>query len=322
VISKPSLSSKTPGRKLQRMSWLLLFAASAICGAQQVVPSNLSRGLEAPPAQKKPVQIIHHKEDHPSHWRGTPWIATSSGATGLPTATAADHASFSGQPSRNGVATGLQVSGWWTIDVKNSDGSAAEHREFENDYLPTVLVPYLLGGKVVPGEAAIQFGAGSAGAGVGNPANFTVSPCAGTGGCLISQVAGGVWNNLPQCSQSPGSCATGMTTSGTTASVQEYEDSPKYTVPALELSGSITAQTNSSLEYLQSMWTFCSENPATDTSPLTAINPVQCAAGTAMSGTLSDVLLTWFALDNPLPISAGQVIQIKVDLAFSPVGFD
>ena len=311
-------SSPTDWCRHLRTFGILLLIPSAICAAQHSVPSDLRHNTPVPVAQEKPLQIVRPMERQERPWRGAPWLGNF-GQVAEDGALAPEPLPFSTKPQQSTSAT-LRVSGWWTIEVKNADGSTALRREVENTFNANPMIVYLLTGKAVPGEASIRFGTGN-----GNsddpldPTNFTNSPCTGSSGCLMSEVAGGYFNTLPQCTQNPGSCSSNLAPSVVTVTVviNDGHGVPfSANVPAVELNGQITAQTSSTIGYLETEWLTCSEAAITSTSPVTGVNPASCLSSPGPTAGLTT--MTYLELGNPISISAGQVISIKTDISFSP----
>jgi hypothetical protein len=57
---------------------------------------------------------------------------------------------------------GIKVHGYWVIDVRNADGSLAEHHEFENSLVTpgNNFLAEMLGGFLVPGGLVVEFNCG------------------------------------------------------------------------------------------------------------------------------------------------------------------
>lgn len=84
---------------------------------------------------------------------------------------------------------GIKVHGWWTIVVKNPDGSIAEKREFENSLQNSggTALASVLSGNLASGNWAIEFG--------NNNAETTGGPCSG-GPCVITVQGSGFVNSF------------------------------------------------------------------------------------------------------------------------------
>ena len=258
-----------------------------------------------------------------SQWRGVPWVTGPDIKTPIYEANHSSPRTLTIE-SGNSLKDPVRVSGWWTIDVTNPDGSAAAHQEFENNFSGGQTIVDFLAGVVVPGEASIHFGAGMpAGTrNAGDAANFNTSPCFGTSGCLISQIPGGWFHSSDQCKQNSGSCSTTLIPSIVTVNVVVSDnpgDNNMVPSPALELNGQITAQQDQAIGYLESNWSACNATggallPAT-VAPTNAA-PAACAAAGGGVG-LYTLPMTFLYLGNQISVTAGQIIHIKIDIAFT-----
>jgi hypothetical protein len=273
-------------------------------------------------AQEKPLQIVRPTKGGTAHQGGVPWMDDSTKPGGFWTASTSERQLSPKQSLAQGAgadSNNLRVSGWWTIDVKNLDGSMAVHREAENYYDTTPFLVYLLAGKLVPGEVMINFVTNGSDSSAG-------SPCLGTNGCQLSETPGGLWASQPNCVQNPGSCSTNLTPSISTVTVPIDYDcavlvsclTANETVSSFELNGSITSQVSNNIGHLESYFFTCSESAQTATSPVTALNPASCIS--ARQGNLSAnaqaYRMTLLDLGSPIRVSAGQVVSIKLDLSF------
>jgi len=103
--------------------------------------------------------------------------------TGQPMAAQTETAAGESKPAKSGQE-GIKVHGHWVIDVRNPDGSLAQHREFENSLTlnGTYVLAALLSGSAVPGNWAVLLG-----------------PASGNGPCTNSYTASGVSGTSEIC---------------------------------------------------------------------------------------------------------------------------
>jgi hypothetical protein len=176
----------------------------------------------------------------------------------------------------------IQVYGRWVIDVRNPDGTLAEHRAFENAISNSgdQLLVELLSGKVVSGAPSI-----SATSAQGTP------PC--SGGCSISPSA--------------------------SVSVPTVQGIPVWT---LVLSGQTTATQNGVIDSVSTLFINCRENPTSPSSTATNLSPAFCSNPSSNpSITYANILSNFTdATIFSLNVSAGQSIQISVSISFGSLG--
>jgi hypothetical protein len=241
------------------------------------------------------------------------------------------------------ISQGIQVHGYWKIDVRNPDGSLARHVEFENKlatsnvkYGPTVLVNLLRGTTVSLGPA-IQIGATSTQAEIptGNPpppVSFNLlsghGPCGGND-CLIAPSDSAFYSNClwiaanqGSLSNNPGynssTCVGGLSVS---ASGYDPSQDPPTILPvqnSLTLSGYFVASTSSQLEQVGTIMNVCRFD---------VYQSGACAApSTPGSSAVADSLpyyLTSYAIPAPsgsstsgISVTAGQSVNVQVTLSF------
>lgn len=201
-----------------------------------------------------------------------------------------------------GQREGINVHGWWTIEVRNPDGKVISHTEFEN----TLVQPsgaselvLLLTGQQVVGGYRITMG--------DSPDQFT-GPCQAAGlagitqcsliGSLISPTPATFFDQASGCPGPAGECfPLSITTSQTSITVSG-------TAISAAASGQITDV------FLDPI--ICPTNAIFP--PLVALNvsPSTCAASTGTAG-----VLTHATLPTPVKIpAAGQSIAVTVQLSF------
>lgn len=307
------------GRRCLLLAGAALLLPGVLATAQQAAAADVTHRPLIAAAQQKPLPTVRPAVGRQTQWRGTPWIANPQENTLASLGPAGElDMSVKPQPASDG-STRLGVSGWWTIEVKNPDGSAALHREIENDFDSTPFMVYLLSGMLVAGEAAIDFRTNGSDPSAG-------SPCLGTYGCQISETSSGLWAAESNCTQYPQSCSTNLTRSVGTATptILTYCNVTlggcvvsNPTLPAFELNGSITSQVSNNIGFLESrIWACSASGAVTSTSPSTALNPASCISAQPGSVAAQSFRLTFLNLASPIAVTAGQVVSIKLDISF------
>jgi hypothetical protein len=187
----------------------------------------------------------------------------------------------SGQGSHEGV----KVHGHWVIDVKNPDGTVAQHREFENSLSNANVMVELLYGILVPQDFAILL------YGSTPPCTVTTS----TYPCVIAHSL----TTLPAnaiCGTYY--CVTGLTVTPTLGQS-----------PSLVLAGNLTATQAGSISTVATYIGTCGSSTTTPTNT----SPSSCAAGNNGYG-YSGLTQTGI---TAVPIINGQIIQVTVTITFS-----
>jgi len=209
---------------------------------------------------------------------------------------------------------GIKVHGHWVIDVRNPDGSLAQHREFENSLVnggPQVL-SQMLAGAVVPGNWAVLLGPSS-----GNgPCSNTYVPTGGTTSatseiCEVVQAlttAPGVGDCLQNI------CAAGLTITG------------PGTVSIL-LAGTIVSNQTGTIGVVSTELAYCispaSAGAFTTTPAPYTVSPAACVPAATQSSSFTSTALTTVLkpgatpTPNPIPVTAGQTILASVTISFS-----
>jgi hypothetical protein len=212
-------------------------------------------------------------------------------ASGASQPTAAQTATGAGEtnPAKPGHE-GIAVHGHWVIDVRNPDGSLAQHREFENSLNPTgqKILTGLLGSANVLGDWAIVLTPES-----GNgPCSFTYTVKGGgtTQGCEIVRVL----TTQPAVND----CVTSLCSTGLTYTVN---------TTSIVLAGTVIANQTGTIGNVFSEVAYCT------TVQDSTLSPAACVPNTGSLGGI----LTGTQLATPISVTAGQQIQASVTISFS-----
>jgi hypothetical protein len=207
-----------------------------------------------------------------------------------PSATAS--AAAAGHRQGGGQHEGITVHGWWVIEVKNPDGTLAQHREFENSLQspggPEAIAQLLQGSAVAAGWQVLLIG------------GTTVPPCAGTNACDIQESQLSV--NLVPCPAD--TCSSNLVATGTAS--------------GFTLSGSIQATQTGSIGSVLTNVIYCPVNgstPGAGSFPLGTSTPAQCAAGQQLISTIT--VFTSASLTPAITnIVSPQTITVTVTISF------
>jgi hypothetical protein len=200
-----------------------------------------------------------------------------------------------------GINQGVKMHGHWIIDIKNPDGTLAQHHEFENSiqYDGQNYLVGLLSGYASPGAMGIYFTA---------PTNGT-APCAATYNfcAIVTSLTTAPAVNL--CGNYY--CATGLTIT------------PTFGVgPTLKLAGSITANEAGTIGTVGTTMNGCGQTGVAFGAYPTAmstVSPATCftstvsgaGGGNDFGGTMTSTSI------SPISVANGQIIQVTVTLSFS-----
>jgi hypothetical protein len=208
-------------------------------------------------------------------------------------ATAEEQQQDATKPAKPGNE-GIKVHGRWVIDVKNPDGTLAQHRVFENSLQNSggsVLVG-LVGGYWVPGDFGILLFPGT-GPGI----------CAATYGCAIVQSSTTFLGSYV-CSSAQYTCVVGLS------------KTVNVIIPdSLVLSGQLTAPQTGTIGGVATELGVCgdvnalSEDSTNTPSSCTTLSPTGPGAVGAFSFTST--------FPAPISVSAGQIVQVSVTITFS-----
>jgi hypothetical protein len=197
--------------------------------------------------------------------------------------------------AKDGKHVGVEMHGHWVIDVKNPDGTVAEHRDFENTisgYGQELLVG-LLSGYIVPSDYGIYLSSSG-----------TV-PCAepqGLAGCII----------LRSLTTVPGSavclyytCFTGLTYTPTLIDNSAGGSQ-------LLLAGSFAATQGGTINGVSTIYGTCPYNISATTA-LATVSPSTCSTTPGSGGyrQLSQASIT------PVTVVTSQIVQVTVTITFS-----
>ena len=278
MSSKPA--SQRPGRHVLALAGFLFLSAGTVVYGQSAVP-------------------------------GSDTSASVSRVGGVPTnppAVKSTSASKSAVPERSpavedaggGIHQGVHFHGHWVIDVKNSDGTVAEHRDFENSIVdsgPGFLVG-LMSGYLVPGDYMIVMEASSG-----------ASPCLATSNFCGIVRSLSTYPGVEYCSYYL--CATGLTVTPSFGSGGLGGPS------SLVLAGSITANQAGSIGVVYSLMSSCANTGYTTTTNPTGVetgSPASCVTQTSPEpwyGILSSATIM------PVNVVKNQIIQVSVTITFS-----
>jgi hypothetical protein len=185
----------------------------------------------------------------------------------------------------HGSQEGVKVHGHWVIDVKNPDGTLAQHREFENSLSnPNILVAFLYGAEV-PVDFAILLGG-------------STPPCTLSSSSYYCTIVHNLSVLPANAICGTFYCVTGLTVT------------PNYgQTPSLVLAGNLTATQAGSINVVATDIGICGGPNATTST----VSPSSCAAGNNGYGysTLTQTSIT------AVPIISGQIIQVTVTITFS-----
>jgi len=190
---------------------------------------------------------------------------------------------------------GMKMHGHWVIDVRNPDGTLAEHRDFENSiqFGGQAYLIGLMAGYVVPSDYVIDIGTN----GVLTP------PCVlnGSQGCFI----------VRSLATSPGNFLCPLSVCSTNLTYTFNQSN--FVNSSMVLAGSVTANQAGTIAAVA---TFAGGCPSTTTqTSLTTVSPATCNASTAVP--LSLIEMTATTLANPINVVSGQLIQVTVTISFS-----
>jgi hypothetical protein len=205
--------------------------------------------------------------------------------------------------------------GWWTIEIRNRDGSVARHVEFENALIsvgPSLLAG-LLSGNLVAGSWELLVG------GNPGPCSSSSGPCqivtAGSGlafsGCTTALLA--VSGTQPFCYATLAPSLTGG-------------QNQVYGYSSFTLMGQAYADTSTPITVLQSLLTTCGSINAQVVDSTNTQSPSACYAN-SNSGLFTEYDF-YPALSSPscggtgqplceIPVQAGQIIAASVTFSFS-----
>jgi hypothetical protein len=221
---------------------------------------------------------------------------------------------------------GIKVHGHWVLQVKNADGTLGERREFDNSLVGfgtntsgDQVLAALLTGTATVGDLAVAFISGDA-TGV-DPSTLCEGNRAATPRCFMlvarnDSLAGGLNSDLQSglndavyfspsvkivLSGNFGVPAT-LGTAGSITVVQTYAG--LCSVPGINgFMQSISGQINTFQQSTVAPAS-CNYNGSLPTTPITM-------------GALTSTVITSGGVATPLPVTAGQIVQVTVTISFS-----
>jgi hypothetical protein len=238
---------------------------------------------------------------------------------------------------------GIQVHGYWTIQVSNPDGKVVKHVEFENSLAPytggSLLMAVLLG-QSSPGSWSIGLALPSgAASGLCNTPWQIAALILSLNSCILASPTG---QYLPPCTSANG-CFPSLTVTPPTLTTSNST----ITVSGITLTGQMTAEVSGTIGGVVSMLETCGGSTTPGACPSIAIDPnnptfspiltqlIQYLAGS--NPQLNVALETQFAFGVPLtsttfgtagncggngqpacqiPVVAGQLVSASVVISF------
>ena len=297
---KPTQPYLKDSVKQSRKTAVLALALSLISGnlvAQQPVAQKATAPAETGRTQA-PATVPGLRLDPITH---APLLSSASRSA------VAEESSVNPVNNREGKAAGdgsvhqgLKVHGHWVINVRNPDGTLAEHREFENSLEASGagFLVGLLSGYLVPGDWMIVLGAQS-----------------GNGACTATYDFCGMVRSTATY-PAVGYC-TDYYCTGSTLSYA-YNFGTDFNGPySIVLSGSITANQTGTIGNVATLLNTCANiafsSSATPSSVETG-SPATCVTQTAQTpwyGPLTGTNIT------PIAVTSGQLVQAIVTITFS-----
>ncbi|MES2393159.1 MAG: hypothetical protein V4555_16065 [Acidobacteriota bacterium] len=186
-----------------------------------------------------------------------------------------------------GIANGIKVHGHWIIDVKNPDGTIAEHRDFENSLVGNNQMVELLAGALVVSDYMVFF-------------TGTTPPCAPTtqGYCALTRTSA-VYPAAALCVNNYYYCVTGLTINYTYGQF-----------PSMVLAGQMTATQAGSINLVGTYMGTCSNGTAN----VATTAPSTCQTDPASGYGYAAFTQTGLTQLNVL---SGQIVQVTVTITFS-----
>ena len=206
-----------------------------------------------------------------------------------------------GEKGNSSTHQGVKVHGHWVIDVKNPDGTLAQHRDFENSLESTApgFLVGLMSGYLIPGDYMLVIGASS-----------------GTSACTATYQFCGIVHNL-NTYPALGYCSVYYCTGSSLN--YTYNFGTGFAGPySMVLSGSITANQTGTIGTVFSLLSTCANigyAAGTNPSGIETSSPASCVTQTSPTpwyGPLTDANLA-----SPVSVTSGQIIQVTVTITFS-----
>ena len=208
-----------------------------------------------------------------------------------------------GEKGDSATHQGVKVHGHWVIDVKNPDGTIAQHRDFENS-LESSAQGYLVGlmsGYMIPGDYMIVMGASS-----------------GNAPCVATYQFCGVVHNL-NTYPALGYCGAYYCTGSSLSYTYNLGTLGSGTGPfSIVLAGSITANQTGSIGTVYTAMSTCANigfSTTVNPSTLETSSPASCVTQTSPEPWFGP--LTQATLASPVSVASGQIVQVTVTITFS-----
>jgi len=206
----------------------------------------------------------------------------------------------------SGSKQGIKVHGHWVIDVRNPDGTLAQHHEFENSLVDLGFnLTSLLAGTITIGEPTIDL----------TNAGYTQTFC-GAIYCMLRE-----YTNGGQQRAQGSNCGTTADCVTTLVPTVVTTGTGITTAFALKLTGQITATQAGNIDTVATIFYNCSTSGANTS----MVPPSSCASQTTLpANTILSVdpattgigPLTQTSITS-VPITSGQIVQVSVTLSFS-----
>jgi len=205
------------------------------------------------------------------------------------------------QQSKPGNNEGIRVHGHWIIDVRNPDGSLAEHRDFENSLAGygSELLAALMSGYAVPSDYAIFVSSG------GNAPCTQVADAA----VIYAYQACGLVRSLTTL---PASALCQYYTCFTTLTYTPTLIDSSATGSQLVFSGAFVASQAGTISSVSTLFGTCPAN-LLQASSLATVTPAACSTTPGIGGyrTMTAAAVT------TVNIAANQIVQVTVTISFS-----
>jgi hypothetical protein len=207
----------------------------------------------------------------------------------------------SSQGSAGAINQGVKLHGHWIIDVKNPDGTLAQHRDFENAIEPSGqgFLIGLMSGYLTPGDYMIIMG-----------------PTSGNGACTASGQYCGIARSLSTY-PALGYCGTYYCAAGLTYTYNLGSDELNSGPFSMVLAGSITANQTGTIGQVYSVISTCANIAGSTTvnpSTIETSSPASCVTQTSPTPWFGPLSL---ASITPIAVNSGQIIQVTVTITFS-----
>lgn len=197
----------------------------------------------------------------------------------------------------------LKVHGHWVIDVKNPDGTLAQHRDFENslEFSAQGFLVGLMSGYLVPGDYMLAIGASS-----------------GTSACNAAAQFCGIVHNL-NTYPALGYCGSYYCTGSSLNYTYNFgSDGFNSGTFSMVLAGSITANQTGTIGTVYSLMSTCANiaySTTTNPSSVETSSPATCVTQTSPTPWYGP--LTLATLASPVNVNSGQIVQVTVTITFS-----